>query len=594
MKIKVTLIVLFYLLAMTHLSCIKNPASPEVNNAIIEESDPIVDIEGNIYTTIKVGEEIWMAENLNVSYFRNGEPIPEVKTKEDWIRAGEDHEPAWCYYENDSENGEKYGKLYNWYAITDPRGIEPEGWRLASNSKWSNLINNLGGADVAGKKMKATTGWGANGNGDNSGKFTGIPGGGRTSVGDFADRDHAAAWWSSSQHSAITAWGYNVVKNASSVYRGYFDKTTGLSVRAVYCPACSDDTTAALTLSEKLQKALDNSCIGVGISAAVIMPDGETWLGTSGVSHGTTEIEPQMRFAAGSIGKIFTATAILQLAEEGSLTLEDSLYEWLPSYPNIDSTITIRQLLSHTGGIHDFADNPAYWEAIFADPEKVWTPEEIISNFTGEPVYPKGTDWNYSTVGYNMLRMIIMDATDSDLPAVYSNRFWIPLGLNNTFTLMDESLPADIAHGWYDLNNDGVDDDFYSWPRTAFATGIGGEIWTTAEDLAKWSKALFIDKTVISQSMLDQALTFYAPCTGEEFVCAGYGLGVGKFNPQLMNGLEAYGHSGNAPGYAATTMYLPDYQVCIGIMDNTEYGESIGSCASALLDVITTYLTESL
>ena len=362
--------------------------------------------------------------------------------------------------------------------------------------------------------------------------------------------------------------------------------------------SCSKDSPSEQnkepTLAEKLQEALDNgleSYNGKGVSAAVIMPDGETWIGVSGVSHGTTAITADMPFAAGSITKIFTATTILQLIEEGELTLEDSLYEWLPVYPYVDSTITIRQLLNHTSGLYDFIDNPDLWNAIFEEPSKVWTPEEMILAFIREPVFPKGTDWNYSTAGYALLRIIIKEISGSELSTVNSNRFWIPLGLANSFTLIGgEALSTNTAHGWWDLDMDGTYDDFFYWPRTAWASGTGGEVFSTAEDLAKLSRALFHDRIVLSQASLDQMLTFHSPCTGEEFFAAGYGLGVAKFNPDLFNGLEAYGHSGNAPGYAAASIYLPDYGVCIGLMDNTEEGESISVSATNLLSVITSHL----
>lgn len=273
--------------------------------------------------------------------------------------------------------------------------------------------------------------------------------------------------------------------------------------------------------------------------------------------------------------------------------MEDSLYEWLPTYPNIDSTITIRQLLNHMSGIHDFADNSDCWDAIFSDPSRVWAPEELIQAFTLESVFPKGIDWNYSTTVNNLLRMIIMDITGSDLATVYESRFWQPLGLSSSFTLMDEGLPAGIAHGWFDRDNDGTYDDFYSWPRTAFATGIGGEIWSTPEDLAKWLKALIYDKTVVSEATLEQMLNFHAPCTGEEFMCAGYGLRVIKFNPETVDGIEAYGHCGDAPGYTVACIYLPDYQIFVGVMDNTEAGEAIGSCTYNLVRVIKEYMDDS-
>lgn len=371
-----------------------------------------------------------------------------------------------------------------------------------------------------------------------------------------------------------------------------------LSLLTMNLMSCSKDSPVESkkdpTLAEKLQEALDNgleSYNGIGVSAAVIMPDGETWVGVSGVSHGTTAITPDMPFAAGSIGKIFTGATILQLVEESKISLEDSLHEWLPAYPYVDSTITVRQLLNHTSGIYDFVDNPDFWSAIFAEPSKVWTPEEMILAFNRESVFPKGTDWNYSTTGYALLRMIITKIAGEEISTVNRDRFFIPLTLDNTFTSMGEALPANTAHGWWDLDGDGAYDDFFPWPRTAFASGIAGEVFTTAEDLAKWAWALFHDRSVLSQQSLDQMLTFHSPCTGEESVSAGYGLGVVKFNPQLFNGLEAYGHSGNAPGYAAASIYLPDYDVCVGFMDNTEEGDAMLTIAD-LLDIITSHLDQ--
>lgn len=560
---------------------------------IIVEEDPITDIDGNVYKTINIGNQRWMVENLNVSHFRNGDPIPEAKTKTQWALAGTDGKPAWCYYNNDPGNASTYDKLYNWYALNDPRGQEPEGWRVPSTKEWAKLIDYLGGDDIAGNKLKSMSGWDSSGNGDNSSRFTGLPGGGRLINGDFSDLGRAGIWWSSTENTAITAYGYNLNNSDSKVLRGNFDTGTGLSVRSLYCPTCSNDTTSTLTFSEKLQKALDaslESSNGIGISTAVIMPDGGTWIGVSGLSFGTTLITPDMLFAIGSARKMFVGAAIFQLGEEGKINLDDSLSKWLPPYPSIDSTITIRQLLNHSSGLYNFVDNDEFWQSIFDDPAKVWAMEEIIFAFNHGPLFTKGTGWHYCQRGYNLLRMIIEKITGSDIPAVNKNRFWIPLGLANSFTSAKGELPALFAHGWYDLDADGTYDDFSSFPRTAFVTGIGGEVWATAEDLAKWARALFYDKKVLSQASLDQMLTFHSPCTGEEFLCAGYGLSVVKYNPQIVNGLEEIGHSGNAPGYAAACLYFPDLEVCIGMVDNTEEGEAIGKAVNELIEVIIPYV----
>lgn len=91
------------------------------------------------YNSVKIGNQVWMSENLNVSTFRNGDPIPEAKTNEEWDRAGANKQPAWCYYNNDPRNGAKYGKLYNWFAINDPRGLAPEGWHVSNLDDWNIL-----------------------------------------------------------------------------------------------------------------------------------------------------------------------------------------------------------------------------------------------------------------------------------------------------------------------------------------------------------------------------------------------------------------------------------------------------------------------
>jgi uncharacterized protein (TIGR02145 family) len=107
-----------------------------------------------------IGEQIWMTSNLNIDKFQNGDLIYEAKTKEQWIRASKEKKPAWCYYPNNVQNGVNYGKLYNWYAVNDPRGLAPIGWHIPSRSEWVELINHLkkDGDDVC-QTLKTNTGW---------------------------------------------------------------------------------------------------------------------------------------------------------------------------------------------------------------------------------------------------------------------------------------------------------------------------------------------------------------------------------------------------------------------------------------------------
>jgi len=146
--------------------------------------------------SVKIGTQTWMTENLNVDRFRNGDLIAEVKTHEEWVKAGEQEKPAWCYYANDQNNGTKYGKQYNWYAVKDPRGLAPDGWHIPSLKELQSLESYLG--SDSGKKLKTKQGWAANGNGFDQYGFSGLPGGWRAyNDGNFSDKGESAIWWSS-------------------------------------------------------------------------------------------------------------------------------------------------------------------------------------------------------------------------------------------------------------------------------------------------------------------------------------------------------------------------------------------------------------
>jgi len=184
-------------------------------------------------STVKMGNQEWMTNNLNVDTFRNGDAIPQATTDEEWEKAWEEGKPAWCYYDNDPKNGDKYGKLYNWYAVTDPRGLAPSGWHIPSDAEWTILTDNLGGKDEAGHKMKSQAGWDDEGNGSNASGFSGLPGGNRDYYGTFNDVGYTGYWWSSTEDDASNAWYRILDYDVGYVTRSNSDKTDGLSVRCL-------------------------------------------------------------------------------------------------------------------------------------------------------------------------------------------------------------------------------------------------------------------------------------------------------------------------------------------------------------------------
>ena len=183
--------------------------------------------------TVTIGKQVWTTKNLDVSTFRNGDAIPQAKTDEEWKRAADNEQAAWCFYGNDASNGTKYGKLYNWYAVNDARGLAPVGYHIPSEAEWTILLDYLGGEQVAGKKMKSRKGWGEVTKGTNSSGFSGLPGGTREYGGAFTYVGNLGCWWSASQNTTTTAWYRYLWHSVADAPRLNDYKVGGFSVRCV-------------------------------------------------------------------------------------------------------------------------------------------------------------------------------------------------------------------------------------------------------------------------------------------------------------------------------------------------------------------------
>ena len=209
--------------------------SMEQNKIVYEQGTvPQKDI---VYAEAKIGTQIWMLENLNVSEFRDGTPIAQAATDAEWVEAGEEGVPAWCYYDNNSDNGGGYGKLYNWYAVSALNGLAPEGWHIPSDEEWTALTDHLGGESVAGKKMKSMD-FGAerpgeSGNGTRELGFTSFPAGYRAINGVFDWIDQNSYWWSATESSFHSSYFRGLFHNEDGVSRFGSSKKTGFSVRCV-------------------------------------------------------------------------------------------------------------------------------------------------------------------------------------------------------------------------------------------------------------------------------------------------------------------------------------------------------------------------
>ncbi len=221
----------------------------------------VTDIDGNIYHTITIGKQVWMVENLKTTTFRDGTPIPNIAENEEW---GQLTTSAFCDYENSSNNSDKYGRLYNWYAASDTRNIAPSGWRVPTEADWDELdkylrengFNASPSEQSTAKALAALTGWQASSNPGSVGNtdfpdlrnktgFTALPGGERSRYGDYFGSGSISAWWSTGSLEQIGGkdGGYVIqeevgigswIQSESTYFTGLSTpKSFGLSIRCL-------------------------------------------------------------------------------------------------------------------------------------------------------------------------------------------------------------------------------------------------------------------------------------------------------------------------------------------------------------------------
>ncbi len=181
---------------------------------------------------LTIGNQIWMTDNLNVEEFRNGDPIKHIKSAKEWKKAGENGVPAWCYYDNDSNNDAVHGKLYNWHAINDPRGLAPDGWHIPTTDEWNILIEHLGGEKEAGGNLKDLIQATEIQTSNKQQKLKSLTSGFRSDKGSY-NFGKIGSWWSANELGSSDAFFYFLNYDLDVMMRGYGEKSNGLSVRCI-------------------------------------------------------------------------------------------------------------------------------------------------------------------------------------------------------------------------------------------------------------------------------------------------------------------------------------------------------------------------
>ena len=324
-----------------------------------------------------------------------------------------------------------------------------------------------------------------------------------------------------------------------------------------------------LETASALSQSLERHSKAVKLPGAVvaIASSTETWIQATGSSDLAQEValQPSDRFRLGNLSELFEAVVCLQLVEEESLSLKDSLSDWLPAevlraIPDADKIadkITVRQLLNHTSALPDL-DMAAFQQAVKADPSHRWKIAELMPFMTRPATRSRGS-FSYSRLNYLLLELIIERATGGTLAKAIQTRIVQPLELRNTY--VELSATKTIAHGYQDWNGDGTREDV-TQPLINTGLGLGGQaIISNALDLIQFFRALFQQEKLLTPASQQQMLTIVEMRKG------GYGLGIVN---SLTRWGETWGQTDNtATGFSSAVVYLPVHDLVVVAWTNT-------------------------
>jgi len=278
-------------------------------------------------------------------------------------------------------------------------------------------------------------------------------------------------------------------------------------------------------------------------------------------------------YAIGSLTKTFTAAAVLALADDGKLSLDDPLSKWVPSFPALGRTATIRQLLNHTSGIRSMtALGPRYWAQAGREIE----PDALVALFAGEPPdFPPGSDYRYSNSGYVLLGLVVEKASGMPWGDFVTRRLLVPLGLTATRDGETDALVPHRAHGYSRKKDTGF---VNAWHVSLSQGYAAGALLSTADDLAVWIRRLNVAPPVSAASY--RAMTTPATLPNGKVLSYGFGLGVDTFA-----GTRRYFHGGGLPGFDAWAAYVPSEDLAVAVLCNTD-GDVAMEVADAMAGLV--------
>jgi D-alanyl-D-alanine carboxypeptidase len=331
--------------------------------------------------------------------------------------------------------------------------------------------------------------------------------------------------------------------------------------------ASASSSPTALAQAPALQGALEQFHADAGdavpgVIARVITPDG-TWTGTAGSASPDSDeaITADTRTRIGSITKTMTATLLLQLVQDGDVSLDDRVGDYIPDTVNPDATL--RQVADMTSGIPSYSLSPQWQQEALSHPERTWTPQELLDTANSLPAsFAPGAGWEYSNTNYVLLGLIIEQITQQPIADVFQERLFEPLGMTESEFAEDASLPAPHLEGITAQGQPaGETANATAWSPTI--TFTAGQVVSTVDDLERWAHALFTGDGVLDretqQLRRDSILTSPPPNTES----SGYGIGWGNRDGW-------WGHTGEIPGFNSAVYHDYDTDTTILILVNSD------------------------
>lgn len=355
--------------------------------------------------------------------------------------------------------------------------------------------------------------------------------------------------------------------------------SVAFALLALQAAACSSASTAPLDpdIPAGLQRTVDSIVAAERIPGVVVevrTADGVEYVLTSGVANleSRRRIRASDRFRVASVTKAMVATVILQLVDEDSIALTDTLERYLPGIVPAAAQITVRQLLNHTAGLPDYTNDEAFIEAVLANPGRAWTPLELVSIANAMPsLFEPGTPGAhaYSNTDYIVLGLLIESITGRSISAELQSRVFGPLGMTNSLYSSSVSLPAPFAEGYIDLSDSERDIPVGTVLSPTWG-GAAGAVVSTTTDLTRFVEALAAGTLLAPSTVLAQR----TPTAGSavrfpgEVVDVSYGLGL-----ILSEGW--IGHNGAIPGFEAEAHAKPGVGSIVVLLNrSTDTGAS--------------------